>query len=91
MLWLCIYAIVSKQSMLLSSKLKDMIKIYYFSDSATSQYKIKKMSLTPAVIYGFVMAAECHFLTTSHGRGEYHDMEGKNYNSNKKDKPTNPF
>jgi hypothetical protein len=67
----------SKLCSFLSIKLKDLTKIYYFSDAAASQYIIRKNFIN---LYrhkaDFHMDAGCNFFAILHGKGERHGTGG---------------
>jgi hypothetical protein len=67
MLWLCIYAIVSKQIMLLSGKLKDLMVLAH-------SIKSKNVINLCNHVDDFGKASECHLFVTSHGKGVCDDI-----------------
>ena len=51
---------------------KNLTKVYYFTDGASSQYKNRKNFVNLAFhMRDFNLEAEWHFLATSHGKGPY--------------------
>jgi hypothetical protein len=81
----------SKLCTFLSGELKDLTKIYYFSDGATSQHKNRKNFINLCYHKDDLgMDAEWHFFAVSHGKGAYDGIRGTITRLEKKTSLQNP-